>query len=179
MVAGLCVRGAAGIVEPVHIFSGNALADVRPDGAVRLPAFVRQALGGEAPRIVLGPHEDAPCLVGHGVARWPDIAAEIERRRLAGEAAGEAGEAHHRRARRAFGMAEEAGFDRSGRLRLPPLVRRRGGIGRLALFVGTGPSFEIWDPERAGAAEDETLREIAAWRLAERNSNDSEEETER
>ena len=172
-------EGAAGIVEPGHIFSGSALAEVGSDGAVRLPRFVRQALGAAAPRLVLGVHERAPCLTGHGVGRWPAIAAEIERRRLRDETAGADGEAHHRRARRAFGMAEEAAFDRRGRLCLPSMIRRRGGIARLALFVGTGADFEIWDPARAGAADDETLREIAAWRLAERESSESGEETER
>ena len=172
-------KGGGRDVEPGQIFSGSALADVGSDGAVRLPRFVREALGASSPRIVLGLHEQAPCLTGHGLGRRSALLAEIERRRLRDEAAGAGTEAHHRRARRAFGMAEEADFDRKGRLRLPSFIRRRGGIADLALFIGTGADFEIWDPARAGAAGDEALREIAAWRLAERQGEVLEEETER
>jgi hypothetical protein len=65
-----------------------------------------------------------------------------------------------------FGMAEEATFDPQGRLVLPALPRRRGRIDDLALFVGAGPIFEIWNPsvacERGG-----DLRALAEFRLGE------------
>lgn len=159
-------------MEPGQLFSGSALAEVGPDGAVRLPEFVRRAIGGEEPggnaRLVLGVHDSDPCVTGHPPRLWPRIQAEIERRRLRDEALGAAPAEHHRRARRAFGLSEEAGCDRRGRVRLPPLVRRRGRIGRLALFVGTGAGFEIWDPELAREAGGEALRELAEYRLGER-----------
>ncbi|MFN3388171.1 MAG: hypothetical protein ACK40O_04520 [Allosphingosinicella sp.] len=119
-------------------------------------------------RIVLGVHDEDPCVTGHPPRLWPRIQAEIERRRLRDEVLGASPAEHHRRARRAFGLSEEAGCDRRGRVRLPPLVRRRGRIGRLALFVGTGAGFEIWDPQVARETGGEALRELAEYRLRER-----------
>jgi DNA-binding transcriptional regulator/RsmH inhibitor MraZ len=44
-------------------------------------------------------------------------------------------------------------------------MRRRAGIGSLALCVGTGAAFEIWDAERARDEGGSALRELAAWHL--------------
>lgn len=158
-------------MEPGQLFSGSALAEVGPDGAVRLPEFVRRAIdpdGAQPGRLVLGVHDNDPCVTGHPPRLWPRIHAEIERRRLRDETLGASPAEHHRRARRAFGLSEEAGCDRRGRVRLPPLVRRRGRIGSLALFVGTGAGFEIWDPQVARETGGEALRELAEYRLGER-----------
>jgi hypothetical protein len=45
------------------------------------------------------------------------------------------------------------------------MVRRMGRIEGLALFVGTGGAFEIWNPELAAASGDPALAELARWRL--------------
>jgi MraZ protein len=136
-----------------HLFSGNALGAVDAAGRVRLPRFVLETLerrsGGR--RIVFGAHERDPCLSGYE----PAFRAVLQSRLAAGDPA---------MARRLFGFAEEAEFDARGRVALPEMMRRRGGIGALALFVGTGGAFEIWSPERALAGDPE-LREIAGYRL--------------
>ena len=176
------MEGGGVFVQPGHLFSGSALAEVGPNGAVRLPDFVRRAIGGpaEGARIVLGVHDSDPCVTAHPPRQWTAVQAELERRRLRDEAVGTPAEEHHRRARRAFGLAEEAGCDRRGRVRLPPLVRRRGRIEGLALFVGTGAGFEIWDPETAREEGGEALRELAEQRLGERGETlFKAEETER
>jgi MraZ protein len=157
-------------VDAGQLFSGSALGEVAPNGAVRLPEFVRRVIErrSAAERLVLGVHESDPCVTAHASGQWPAIEAEIERRRLRDEAAGAPSSAHHQRARRAFGLAEEAAADRRGRILLPELMRRRGRIGGLALFVGTGASFEIWNPDVALETGDEELRELAEFRLSER-----------
>ncbi|TFI56535.1 hypothetical protein E2493_19535 [Sphingomonas parva] len=149
-----------------HLFSGSAVGRVAADGTVSLPPFIVRALqaAGE-PRLIVGAHEQDPCLKAYRPAHRAALLAEVERRRLRDEASGGTVTDHHQRARRAFGFAEEARLDDQGRLRLPAMMRRKGGIGGRALFVGTGESFEIWDPEAAQSAGDETLREIAAYRL--------------
>lgn len=150
-----------------HLYSGSALGKVDEQGAVALPGFVTQVLerssGGR--RVMLGAHETDPCLMSFDPARLPSLHGDLERRRLLDESAGAPASEHHARARRLFGLAEEAECDSENRIVLPPLARRRGRIGGLALFVGTGATFEIWDPETARTSESGSLREIAEYQL--------------
>ena len=74
---------------------------------------------------------------------------EIERRRLAEEERGGTLDDHYARARRTFGMTEDVPYDPSGRIVLPPMMRRKGKIEDLALFVGIGGIVEIWNPRIA------------------------------
>ena len=150
-----------------HLFSGNALAAVDHTGRLVLPSFVRSALErrSDGRSILIGPHEFYPCLTGYARNYAPVLFAEVERRRLRDEAAGAGPELHHVRAHRLFGAPEEASYQASGRVELPPLMRRRGRIQDLALFVGAGGTFEIWNPDVARAVGDEDLRELAAFRL--------------
>ena len=70
----------------------------------------------------------------------------------------------------AFAASEEVPYDSSGRIVLPPMMRAKGGIGDLALFLGAGETFQIWNPE-ALLSDDripEDLKDIARVRLAER-----------
>jgi len=155
-------------VEVTHIFSGNALGALDEEGRVRLPPFILREMarhqGGG--RVLFGVHESDPCLTGYGSALQPRLEAELERRRLRDETLGRAPDEHHARARRTFGLVEEASYDEDGRLTLPPLARRRGGLGRHILFVGAGSHFELWDPSLAMAEGDEELRFVAQYRLA-------------
>lgn len=150
-----------------QLFSGNALAAVDAEGRVFLPSFVRTAAerGSNAQLMLIGPHEIYPCLTGYSRGYTPTLMAELERRRLRDEACGVAPEAHHLRAHRLFGAPEEAGYDRSGRMALPPFMRRKGRIQGLALFVGAGSTFEIWNPDLAREVGDEDLRDLADFRL--------------
>jgi MraZ protein len=154
-------------VETGHIFSGNALGALDEEGRVRLPSFILREMarhdGGG--RVLLGVHESDPCVTGYGSALLPRLEAELERRRLRDEALGRTPDAHHARARRTFGLVEEAGYDQTGRLTLPPLARRRGALGDRILFVGAGSHFEIWDPSVAIAEGDAELRTLAEYRL--------------
>jgi MraZ protein len=167
-------------VDQAFLFRGSALGRVGADGGVRLPAFVRTVLErrGERRRVVLGVHELSPCLTGYDSGLGPLLQAELERRRLRDESAGAGPEAHWARAHRLFGLAEEADLGRGGRVALPPLLRRRAGIGELALGGGVGASFELWDPHRAREAGDRDLRELAEFRLGEGPVADREQEEE-
>lgn len=149
-----------------HYFSGSALGGVDRNGRVALPAFVRSILArrsvGDA--LLFGRHEADPCLIGYDRSRIPELAAELERRRLRDEAGGLDPAAHHARARRLFGLASEASIDSRGRVLLPELERRRLAIAGHALFVGTGAAFEVWSLERACADSGE-VAEIARFHL--------------
>jgi MraZ protein len=154
-------------VDTGHIFSGNALGAVDEDGRVRLPPFILREMARHegTGRVLLGAHESDPCLTGYGPILRPRLEAELERRRLRDEALGRGPHEHHARARRTFGLVEEAAYDEAGRLTLPPLARRRGGLGERILFVGAGSHFEIWDPSLAMAGGDSELRYLAEYRL--------------
>jgi MraZ protein len=157
-------------VEIDDFFQGSALNAVDAKGRLSVPAFVRTTIerGSEARAIVIGAHDVSPCLVAYGRNLTRNLYAEIERRRLAQEEKGGTLEAHYARARRTFGLTEEVPYDTSGRIILPPMMRRKGGIEDLALFVGIGDRVEIWNPRAALAEGDADLREIAAWRLEEK-----------
>lgn len=130
------------------VFSGNALARVRAGGAVRLPAFVRETLArrAEGRRLVFAAHETMPCLSAYEPAYRAVFADRNGSRRL-------------------FGFAEQAEYDRAGRIVLPAMMRWKGRIEGLALFVGTGGAFEIWNPAVALETSDPDLREMADYHL--------------
>jgi MraZ protein len=157
-------------VELEHLFNGSALSAVDAKGRLSVPAFIRGVIErrSDARAVVIGMHEVSPCLSAYdrGYARF--LFAENERRRLSEEAAGGDAAAHHARARRTFGLTEEVPYDTSGRIILPPMMRRKGRIEDLALFVGVGGTFEIWNPHLALESGDEDLRDLAAYRLEEK-----------
>jgi hypothetical protein len=158
--------GGTASVSVEHLFSGSAVDTVSPDGAVRLPPFILRVVEGGVGlgRMMVGAHESDPCLTAWEPRRAPALHAEVERRRLRDELAGTPVAEHHARARRAFGFVEDAIVE-GGRLTIPPMMRRKGGIEGRVLFVGTGSGFEIWNPDVARRAGDAALREIAEYRL--------------
>jgi transcriptional regulator MraZ len=160
------------------LFSGSALRSVGEDGAMMLPPFVLRALRarGESRELLLGWHEVDPCVSGYDEDHSASLFADIERRRLREEAGGASAAAHYSRARRTFGAVERAAFDHRGRILLPPIVRRRGGIRAQALVIGTGGAFEIWDPDAARESGDVTLRELAELALRNPPENQGDEE---
>jgi len=166
-------------MDAESLFSGNALRGVDADGVTTLPPFVLRALEGRGvdPTLVFAGHEFDPCISGYDIGYQTVLHAEIERRQLRDEAEGVAPAAHHKRARRAFGLVEKARYDAAGRVTLPPRMRRKGRIGDSALFIGTGGNFEVWNPELARDAADDDVRELAEFALSpDIDGNESEEE---
>jgi transcriptional regulator MraZ len=157
-------------VELEHLFNGSALSAVDAKGRLSVPAFIRGVIErrSDAKAVVIGTHEVSPCLNAYdrGYAKY--LFTENERRRLIEEAQGGDVAAHHARARRTFGLTEDVPYDTSGRIILPPMMRRKGQIEELALFVGIGGTFEIWNPHLALKSDDEDLRDLAAYRLEEK-----------
>ena len=155
-------------MELEHLFNGSALNAVDAKGRLSVPAFIRSVVErrSDARAIIVGVHEVDPCLTAYDRNHARNLFEENERRRLTEE--GRDPQAHFARARRTFGVTEEVPYDSSGRIILPPMMRRRGQIEDLALFVGVGGTFEIWNPRLALDSGDEDLRDLAAWRLEER-----------
>lgn len=148
-----------------HLFSGSALCAVDAGGNMILPAFVRATLGRrtDARSFLVGSHECDPCLIAYDSGYARVLHNDSERRRTSG--AGEAQQESARRLRRIFGFSEEVRFGDDGAVVLPPMMRRRARIGSLALIIGVGGVFEIWNPEAALEQGDADLSEIAAYHL--------------
>ena len=151
-------------------FQGSALNAVDAKGRLSVPAFVRNVIErrSDGRFIVIGAHDVSPCLTAYGRQYARNIYEELERRRLADEGKGGSIDDHYDRARRMFGMTEDVPYDPSGRIVLPPMMRRKGKIEDLALFVGIGGVVEIWNPRLALEVGGADLKEIAAWRLEEK-----------
>ena len=157
-------------MEVDDFFQGSALNAVDAKGRLSVPAFVRSVIErrSDSRAIVVGAHEVAPCLTAYGRNYARNLWTDLERRRLAEEERGGTLDDHYARARRMFGMTEDVPYDTSGRIVLPPMMRRKGRIEELALFVGIGGVVEIWNPRIALVEGDRDLKEIAAWRLEEK-----------
>ncbi len=155
-------------MELEDLFNGSALIAVDAKGRLSVPAFVRGVVErrSEAKAIVIGVQDGATCLNCYDRGYQRILYAENERKRLLEEAANPA--AANARNRRTFGLTEEAVYDTSGRMIVPAMMRRKGQIEDLALFVGTGGTFEIWNPRLALESGDADLADLAAWRLEEK-----------
>lgn len=157
-------------MELEHLFNGSALNAVDAKGRLSVPSFIRGVVErrSDAKAVVIGAHEVDSCLTAYDRGYGKYLAAEIERRRLIEEEQGGDPQSHFARARRAFGIVEDVPYDTSGRIILPAMMRRKGRIEELALFVGVGGTFEIWNPRLALESGDKDLRDLAAYRLEEK-----------
>jgi DNA-binding transcriptional regulator/RsmH inhibitor MraZ len=147
------------------LFHGSELCEVDADGNVAIPAFLSDALGSDAAcQLLVAKHEADACLIGYGREHLAILAERNERRRLADEARGEDARSHYHRMRRSFALTDRLPRD-SARLTISATMRHLGRIGRHALFVGAGDSFEIWNPELALQSGDQEFRDLAAYRM--------------
>ena len=126
-------------------FLGNTLNAVDAKNRVSIPAAIREALGvrGDARSVILTPHERADCLVGYDQGYTAKARAQLAER-FAGVFSDERDDLF----RATFGAAERAPIDDTGRIILSSAMKEAGEIDRLALFVGTGETFEVWNPHR-------------------------------
>jgi MraZ protein len=155
-----------------HLFQGSALNAVDAKGRVSVPAFLRSVIErrGDARTIVLAKHESFPALSAYDPAYAALKHAKLER--LFEKQEGDAAAAldYQQRNLMAFAATEEVPYDSSGRVLLPPMMRAKGAIEDLALFLGAGETFQIWNPRLflKDKAVPEDMKDIARFRLEER-----------
>lgn len=155
------------------LYHGSELCEVDADGHVAIPAFLEAALPADTgAEIIVARHQGEPCLTGYDRTHFSALAERAERRRLAEEARGEEARAHYRRMRSTFGLSERVRRDAKG-MHIPAAMRHLGRIEDLALFVGAGDSFEIWNPALALESDDEQFRALAEFRLRMRGKKNS------
>jgi MraZ protein len=165
-----CERGVDVALE--HLFQGSALNAVDGKGRVSVPAFLRSVIErrGDARTIVLAKHEAFPALSAYDPAYAALKHAKLERLLEKEETNPEAQLEYQQRNLIAFAATEEVPYDSSGRIVLPPMMRRKGQIEDLALFLGAGETFQIWNPALLlkDARIPEDMKDIARFRLEER-----------
>jgi MraZ protein len=154
------------------LFQGSALNAVDAKGRVSVPAFLRSVIErrGDSKTIVLAKHESFPCLSAYDPAYAALKHSKLERLLEKEETSPDAQLEYQQRNLMAFAATEEVPYDSSGRIVMPPMMRRKGQVADLALFLGTGETFQIWNPslflEDARIPED--MKDIARYRLEER-----------
>jgi MraZ protein len=155
-----------------HLFQGSALNAVDAKGRVSVPAFLRSVIErrGDARTITLAKHESFPALSAYEPAYAALKHNKLERLLEKEETNPDAQLDYEQRNLMAFAATEEVPYDSSGRIVLPPMMRRKGGIDDLALFLGTGETFQIWNPklflDEPRVPDD--MKDIARFRLEER-----------
>ncbi len=159
-------------MEQEHLYNGSALNAVDGKGRLSVPAFIRAMIERRSTEklIVIGKHEVDSCLVGYDANYKGNVLADVTRRKLRDEEQGIDLRAHHSRNRRAFALTESCAWDSSGRIILPPMMRKIARIEDLVLFIGAGETFELWNPQLALDSGDADLAELAAYRLEERGN---------
>jgi MraZ protein len=158
-----------------HLFQGSALNAVDGKGRVSIPSFLRGVIErrGNSRSVVLAKHEAFPCLSAYDPAYAALKHAKLERLLEKEETNPDAQLEYQQRNLMAFAATEEVPYDSSGRILLPPMMRRKGEIGDLALFLGTGETFQIWNPQRLldDPRIPEDLKDIARFRLEDRGQS--------
>ena len=157
-------------MDEQHLYDGSALNAVDGKGRLSVPSTFRAMIERRSgdKTIVIGKHEIDPCLVAYDVNYKKTVLADVNRLKLRDEEQGVDRRAHHSRSRRAFALTESCAWDSSGRIVLPPMMRRIGKIEDLVLFVAAGETFELWNPQAALESGDPDLAEIAAIHLEQR-----------
>lgn len=144
-----------------HLFLGSALCNVSADGYIAVPATLRVMFNADSnAQLLIARHECETCLIGYDrddvsrLSEWEYIPNENPIR------AAPTSRASDQRLRRIFGLMAELQHGED-RLKLPSLLREMSHIRDRALFVGKGVCFEIWNPDIAGASDDQALRILA------------------
>jgi len=155
-----------------HLFQGSALNAVDAKGRVSVPALLRSVIErrGDARTIVLAKHESFACLSAYDPAYAALKHSKLERLFEKEEGNAAAALDYQQRNLMAFAATEEVPYDSSGRIVLPPMMRRKGQIEDLALYLGTGETFQIWNPRLLLKDKNipEDLKDIVRYRLEER-----------
>ena len=134
------------------IFFGTYTNKVDRKGRVSVPARFRAAIGTQSFQgIVAAPDYEFSAIDACDLDRINEV---IERLDTPGAYSPEQRQA----AELVLGKTEELSFDAEGRVMIPDWLMSLSQIDDRATFVGVGRSFQIWNPDRRQAFEDETLQ---------------------
>jgi len=120
-------------------FVGSYVNKVDRKGRVSVPARFRTAVAGQM--IVVSPSYDLGAIDGCDYERITRVAAGLDDPELYSDEEREM-------ASLVLAKSEELPFDGEGRVLLPRRLVDLAEIAEQAIFVGVGPTFQIWNPDR-------------------------------
>lgn len=127
-------------------FLGTHTNRVDAKGRVSIPAAFRAALrepGQEGPcRLILRPSHTQACLEAWPEAEFGRLAAPLERMERFSES-------HEDLALSLYAAAHPVESDREGRIMLPEGLAAHAQLLEAVVFMGLGPTFQLWEPVAA------------------------------
>jgi MraZ protein len=121
------------------MFRGVNEVNIDAKGRIVMPTRYRERLQHEGNgSIVLTIDTDERCLLLYPLAAWEEIESKLALLPSFNPAA-------RRIQRLLIGHATEIELDSHGRILLPPILREYAGLTKLAMLVGQGKKFELWD----------------------------------
>jgi MraZ protein len=143
--------GVSGVVG-MALFLSQTENKIDNKGRVSVPAAFRAALTSQAfPGVVLAPSFDLGAIDGCGHDRLEELNRGLDDpQRFNSE--------DYELASALFAEALALPFDAEGRVMLPEPLVRHAGLEQVALFVGLGRTFQIWNPTRYAAYRTELLQ---------------------
>ncbi|MEQ8369467.1 MAG: division/cell wall cluster transcriptional repressor MraZ [Alphaproteobacteria bacterium] len=124
------------------LFLSTFVNKIDRKGRISVPASFRAAVAGQSFHgIVLYRSHQHPTLEGSGIGRMEQLAGEVDSLDRFSEAQDDFASA-------IFPDVRQLAFDGEGRIILAEDLREHAGITGEAAFVGRGPVFQIWQPER-------------------------------
>lgn len=137
-------------------YRGFGLSAIDGKGRVAIPAKLRATLEYNSANervIALSRSRSSPCLTGYDLP-YADILPETLAQEMAEREPDAPRMSRENLNRMAFGVVEDVPYDASGRLVIPPFMRKLGQLDDLAFFHGSGHIIEIWNPHVLIQAED-------------------------
>jgi MraZ protein len=138
--------GAGGHV----MFRGVTQLTLDAKGRLAIPARHRVPLGQGGHGSLVLTADPSHCLLVYPFAAWRSIEDRLM-------ALGAFNEKIRGLQRLLVGHAEEIELDASGRILVPPALRRYAGLEKHAVLVGQGHRFELWDEARWEAQTAQTI----------------------
>jgi MraZ protein len=137
-------------------FVGSYENKIDAKGRVSVPSRFRAAIAGQSYQgVVVAPSFAQTAIDACDYDRITEVAAALDDPELY------SAEQRHL-AERILAQSIELPFDDNGRVLLPAKLIEHAGIDGRALFVGIGPTFQIWNPDKRAEHDDAANAEIAA-----------------
>ncbi len=123
------------------MFRGVNGVNIDAKGRIVMPTRYRERLQqASSGSVVLTIDTEERCLLMYPLSGWEEIESKLAQLPSFNPAA-------RRIQRLLIGHATEVELDNHGRILVPPLLRDYAGLNKLAMLVGQGKKFELWDEE--------------------------------
>lgn len=142
------------------LFLSTFVNKVDKKGRVSVPAPFRAALARQSfAGVVVYPSFVSPAIEGCGLDRMAELSQSVDQFNPFSDE-------HDAFASALFADSHQLAWDGEGRIVLPRTLLAHAGITGTATFVGRGATFQIWEPEAAGANQEAARQRARSERAA-------------